>query len=62
MKIINLLSWDISYQTLMFWCHDNNVPVRRISIAKFSIPEKDFLMFKLTFDKQKKPSMFREEE
>lgn len=36
----------------MFWCQDNKVPVRRISITKFSIPDKDYLMFKLAFDKQ----------
>lgn len=52
--IINLLEWDISYQTFMFWCHNSNVPVRRVSITKFSIPDKDFLMFKLSFDKSAK--------
>ena len=62
MRIINLLEWDISYSELMHWCHINDTPCRRISITRFSIPERDFVMFKLAFDKEKKPSMFREDE
>ena len=54
MRIINLLDWDISYSELMFWCHNNNTPIRRISITRFSMPEKDFVMFTLAFNKEKR--------
>jgi hypothetical protein len=61
MKLINILEWNISYSEFKHWCHINDTPFRRISIVKYSIPEKDFVMFKLSFDKKNKPSIFREE-
>ena len=62
MKIISLMDWNISYTEFVHWCHINDTPARRISMTKYSIPEKDFVMFKLSFDKKKKPSIFREDE